>query len=619
MIFPTGLLTPMKLRYLLTAIALCLGFAAPAASQSANHLDHAHTPATYASFAQWESRAAWLRDHILVSNGLHPMPEATPLRPRVSEITRGDGYSVQAIALETWPGFFLTGTLYRPAEGTGPFPAILSAHGHWENGRFEHTDIASIPGRAISFARQGYVVFSYSMIGYNETAGRFPHRFDDPLYQLWGFSAMGLQLWNSRRALDYLSALPEVSAERIGMTGASGGGTQTFMLTAIDPRIRVAAPVNMISAHFQGGCICENSPLLRIDAQNVEIGALAAPRPLMMISTAGDWTVNTPDVEFPAIQAIYTLHGAADRVANVHLGYPHNYNAESRAAVYDWFARWLTPANGALPEPADLRLLPADTLHADLPRPPAGPDALFRQYKAAAEEAFERARPVDAASLEAYRTLYGKALTHVLHEAPSDTADRMMYFAPTPSDAVDSAVLIVHSGAAASARTARSLARQHQIGGRLVAVLSPLPDPPHPPDSIEYSTTYNATMPVRQIRAIQRALDALGAREGIERVEVIGLDEAGVWTLFARALSPHVRTATIHLNGVDFSDDEDFLAHLPIPLIRRAGDLRTAVALIAPAPLTLTHLPEGPLAEWIRALYDALDASHALHISAVAN
>ena len=117
----------------------------------------------------------------------------------------------------------------------------------------------------------------------------------------------------------------------------------------------------------------------------------------------------------------------------------------------------------------------------------------------------------------------------------------------------------------------------------------------------------------------QRALDALGAREGIERVEVIGLDEAGVWTLFARALSPHVRTATIHLNGVDFSDDEDFLAHLPIPLIRRAGDLRTAVALIAPAPLTLTHLPEGPLAEWIRALYDALDASHALHISAVAN
>ena len=605
----------MKLRSLLAALVLLTGPAASAAGQSVNHLDHVHTPATYATLDAWESRASWLRDHILVSNGLYPMPEPTPLRPRASEITRGDGYTVQAVALETWPGFFLTGTIYRPADGEGPFPGILSAHGHWEHGRFEHTDLASIPGRAIAFARQGYVVFSYSMIGYNETAGRFPHRFDDPTYQLWGFSAMGLQLWNSRRALDYLSALPEVDAGRIGMTGASGGGTQTFILTAIDPRIRVAAPVNMISAHFQGGCICENSPLLRIDAHNVEIGALAAPRPLMMISTAGDWTVNTPDVEFPAMQAIYALHGAADRVANVHLGYPHNYNAESRAAVYDWFARWLSPANGALPEPVELRLLPADTLLADLPRPPAGPDALFRQYKAAAEDALQHARPVDTASLEAYRAVYGKALSHVLHDAPGDHADRMMYFAPTPAKEVDSAVLIVHSATAASARTARALARQHQIEGRLVAVLSPLPDPPAPPDSIAYWTTYNAANPVRQIRSIHHAIETLGAREDIKRVDVIGLDEAGVWTLFARALSPQVRTATVHMNGVDFAEDEDFLTHLPVPLIRRAGDLKTAVAMIAPAPLTLTHLPEGELASWIRALYADLGASHALHLS----
>ena len=127
------------------------------------------------------------------------------------------------MVLETWPGFYLTGTLYRPTSGSGPFPAILSAHGHWEGGRFEDTELASVPGRAVSLARQGYVVFSYSMVGYNETSDRFPHRFSAPAYELWGFSAMGLQLWNSIRALDFLAEQPDVDPERIGMTGASGG------------------------------------------------------------------------------------------------------------------------------------------------------------------------------------------------------------------------------------------------------------------------------------------------------------------------------------------------------------------------------------------------------------
>ncbi|MEZ4701637.1 MAG: acetylxylan esterase [Rhodothermales bacterium] len=608
----------MNIRFLLLAGLLVAGAPAASRAQSHNHLDRVNTPVAYATRAAWDAHAGWLRDQLLVGSGLYPMPDKTPLRPVTSEFTLGDGYTVQSIGLETYPGFYLTGTLYRPRAGTGPFPAILSPHGHWDEGRFEHTDLASIPGRAITFARQGYVVLSYSMIGYNENSKDFPHRFDEMKYQLWGFSAMGLQLWNSLRALDYLSSLPEVDANRIGMTGASGGGTQTFMLTAIDDRIAAAAPVNMISAHFQGGCICENGPLTRLDDNNIEIGALAAPRPLMMVSTAGDWTVNTPKVEYPAMQAIYRLFDAEDRVANVHLNYPHNYNKESRSAVYDWFARWLTPEFGDVPEADELNLLPADTREIKLPRRTPTPEALFAQVKTGAERQLSHAKPTDAASLDAYRATYGRALEHVLFAPPEPGQVQLDYLAPSPAAPARRAVLIVHPGTPASERTARSLARQQQIDGRLAALLVPYPegDTFVPPDSIAYWTTYNATVPVKRVQEIRRAIETLSARPGIENVEVIGLDEAGVWTLLARAMAPDVAATTVHLNGVAYDTDDDFLAHLPVPLLRRAGDLRTAVALIAPAPLTITHLPDGALADWIRDLYAALGAEQALHLSA---
>ena len=142
------------------------------------------------------------------------------------------------------------------------------------------------------------------------------------------------------RAVDFLLSLDDVDPERIGCTGESGGGTQTFMLAAIDPRVRVVAPVNMISAHFQGGCVCENAPGLRSSTYNVEIAALAAPRPMLMVSATGDWTANTPSVEYPAVRSIYRLYDAGDRLDWVQVDAPHNYNAESRDHVYRWFARW---------------------------------------------------------------------------------------------------------------------------------------------------------------------------------------------------------------------------------------------------------------------------------------
>ena len=161
---------------------------------------------------------------------------------------------------------------------------------------------ASIPKckqRCIRWAKLGCVVFMYDMVGYNDSKP-FTHAFLNDRLRRWGYSLAGLQTWNSIRALDWLTTLPDVDPARIGCTGESGGGTQTFLLTALDDRIKVAAPVVMVSDSFQGGCVCENAAGLRLGTDNVEFAALCAPRPMMLVGATGDWTAKTMTRAFPA-------------------------------------------------------------------------------------------------------------------------------------------------------------------------------------------------------------------------------------------------------------------------------------------------------------------------------
>ena len=288
--------------------------------------------ADFATREAWEAHRVRVRQQILTAAGLDPLPEKTPLNPQRFGKLERDGYTIEKVLLETWPGFFLGGNLYVPTT-PGKHPAVVSPHGHWNYGRLEHQPLASVPLRAANLAKRGHVVFIYDMVGYNDTI-QVPHSFNGRRETLWAFGPLGLQLWDSIRVVDYIASLPEVDASRIGATGASGGATQTFLLTAVDERIAYAAPVNMVSAYMQGGSYCENAPGLRLGISNLDIAAAFAPKPMLLISATGDWTKHVPDEEYPAIKRIYGLYGADDKLTQHQVDAPHNYNQQTREHVY---------------------------------------------------------------------------------------------------------------------------------------------------------------------------------------------------------------------------------------------------------------------------------------------
>lgn len=278
----------------------------------------------------WENRAQILRNGIIKGMSLDQMPEISGNFNAIINSTRTmDGYMVENIAIESFPGFYITGNLYRPIEENKKFAAIINPHGHLKDKRFTHY----VQLRSAVLARMGAIVFSYDMVGYGESQ-QVDHRM--PI-------AMLLQTWNSKRVLEYLLSRSDVDSDRIGMTGGSGGATQTFLLAAIDDRIKASAPVVQVSAHFFGGCVCESGMPIHKTSEyqtnNVEIAALFAPKPLLLISNGEDWTRNTPSMEYPFVKKVYSLYDAPYRVENVHLPMEkHDYGYSKRTAVYNFFA-----------------------------------------------------------------------------------------------------------------------------------------------------------------------------------------------------------------------------------------------------------------------------------------
>lgn len=289
---------------------------------------------TPSDLSEWEKRRELVQRNLRKGMELEKMPQLVPLKPVIYKKWTMDGYTIENVYFETLPGIYVTGNLYRPTQKKKSYAGILTPHGHWSkpDGRFvDQTQI-----RSAMMAKMGAVVFAWDMIG-NGDSQQCSHKIP---------KGLKLQTINSIRALDFILSLPGIDSKRIGITGESGGGTQTFMLMAMDPRIAVAAPCVMVSAHFFGGCTCESGMPVHKQGNyatnNVEITAITAPKPLLLISNGKDWTKNNPEVEYPYLQKIYGLYGKKNLVENVHLPEEgHDYGPSKRAALYPFMAKHL--------------------------------------------------------------------------------------------------------------------------------------------------------------------------------------------------------------------------------------------------------------------------------------
>lgn len=425
---------------------------------------------SYFPFKQVQSREEWtqrqkeIRQRILISQGLWPLPPKSQLNAVVHGKIEFDDYAVEKVFFESIPGHFVTGTIYRPKGKPGPFPAVLCPHGHWSDARFYYASEAAakqliasgaerflnaarnhIQARCVQLARMGCIAFFYDMTG-NCDSVQLPHRsnqsdhLDAP--KDWGFfgvqadlrlqNMMGLQTWNSVRSIDFLLEQSDVDSTRIGVTGASGGGTQSMIIAAIDDRITAAMPCVMVSTSMQGGCTCENAPLMRIDQGNIDIAAAIAPRPLGL-TAADDWTRELETKGYPALQNLYAMLGVKDRLTAVfHIHFPHNYNHVNRTVMYSFFNRHFKLG---LKEPVlerDFELLPRQEMtvwNEDHPAPSgdqvgdAHEISLLQTVTEATAEQIEALVPESSAEVAGYRKAVGAAWKTILGRDISQVGD----------------------------------------------------------------------------------------------------------------------------------------------------------------------------------------------------
>ena len=283
--------------------------------------------------ASWETRKAELKSCIRAKLQLTDLPTKPLSKPIVTPVRKMNGYTVQNVALETLPGVYVSGSIYRPLKMKGKVPVVLNPDGHFSKGRYRE----DCQYRCAMLARIGAIAFSYDLFGWD---GESLLQIDAKDHRR--SLVQSIQALHATRILDYLLSLKEADPTRVAITGASGGGSQTMLMAAIDDRIQLSVPVAMLSSFHSGGCPCESGKGVHLcegGTNSAEIAALAAPKPLLVISDGKDWTRNTPEIEFPFLQKIYGYYGKGSVLKNVHLPQEgHDYGISKRKAMYEFIA-----------------------------------------------------------------------------------------------------------------------------------------------------------------------------------------------------------------------------------------------------------------------------------------
>jgi dienelactone hydrolase len=312
-------------------------------------------------------------------------PDTPPdLEPEVLGTLERDGYVIERLTFQSRPGVRVTANLYRPQAIEGRQPAVLSVHGHWPWARID----PHVQARSIGLARLGYVCLAVDAFGAGERAiDPAPGTYHGGLVgaSLWpaGVPLMGLQVYDNRRAVDYLVSRPEVDPDRLAISGASGGGVQTLYAAATDERLKAAVPVcgvATIEAYLRvAGCVCEVLPGGALYVSPGDLLAMVAPRALLVISATRDayqFSVPVTEQSVSYARARFRLSGAEEKIRHVSIEAGHDYNQPMREAMYGWLDRWLRAKGDGSPVPQPKLELEDPEVLRCYPDGPARPKAI---------------------------------------------------------------------------------------------------------------------------------------------------------------------------------------------------------------------------------------------------
>jgi dienelactone hydrolase len=311
-----------------------------------------------ATRGDWDARRSAVRDAVLTAAG--PMPaEPCPLNPQVLGTLDRPGYRVEKLVFQSRPAVWVTANVYVPSAGNGKHPAVLAVHGHHAWARIDPT----VQSYCIGLAKLGFVVLCVDAFGAGErhatpARGNYHGALDGSALWPIGQTLLGMQVYDNRRAVDYLLTRPDVDPARLGVTGASGGGNQTMYAGALDERLKCVVPVCSVGNYqaflHVACCVCEVLPGALTFTEEGDVLGLVAPRPMLVVSASKDSFQFSPAEAAKSIErakAVYGLTAAGDALKHTIVEDTHGYSRPMREAMYGWMTKWLKGEGDGSPIP----------------------------------------------------------------------------------------------------------------------------------------------------------------------------------------------------------------------------------------------------------------------------
>ncbi len=597
------------------------------------------------SRADWEARRKALREAMFAAMAVPVPDKPCPLEPKVVGVLKRGDYRVEKILFQSLPDVWVTASAYVPQSAAGKAPAVLVVHGHWPGARRDPV----VQARCLGLVKLGFFVLAVDAFGAGERYTKPAlGTYHGALYgaTLWpaGRTLLGQQVYDNRRAVDYLRTRPEVDGDKLGVTGASGGGNQTMYAGALDERFAAAVPVCSVGTYqaylHAACCVCEVLPGALRFAEEGDVLALVAPRALLVVSATKDayqFSVAEAAKSVARARTVFKLFGVEEKLKHVPFESPHAYNQAMREAMYGWMTKWLKGEGDGTPipepkheidRPEDLAVFPDEARPKGFLTPPT----LAARAARALLAKWDGFKAGHAEEWESTAVHLRSRLRKVLGEQPRLPRPAAKPGAMTVADGVETTPLLLHpepqmplpvlyqvSGKADGARPAcvllhldgKAAALKYPLAKALLAkgwaVLAPdlraTGETKPKGDAVAGAADHNSAehalwvgRPLlgQWVHDVQCLLDWMTIQPALDRkrTAVVGIGPAGVVALCASALSEdRVGTVAALDTMISYVTEEAYPPGTPmgllVPGLLGVGDVPQLAALSAPRRLVI--------------------------------